>query len=522
MKQIFSAIFCIVLAGALIGCSDSTSASASLNGASSEADTQSSTAAASDSTASDTTTDTDGTADIALTIACSTKGYNPYITTDTLVAQTASLLFDNFVDIAPDFTLEYRLAEEIVCSGYTVTITLRSAYFADGSRITTEDALQSLLAAMASDTYGARFSNVLSATATDTQLILTLATPDSLFAYLLDIPILQADDVAGTTPTASGRYTYGDDGTSLTKNWFATFATDGPDTIHLVNVANYDEMISALTLGDINYTVQGEGSTSESSITSSEHYYKTNTTLFLGVNSYSENLLCNTAEGRSLLSDLIDRDQLAIDVYDARTYAARGALNPFYPAAYDTQTILATTDDSALASTMETLGYAYHHESGYYQNAEGERASISILLHTGNTYKTLLASELSTQWAKYGIETTIITASDFNSFLTLLESGEFELYIGEMKLYNNIELSSFWAGSASYGIAASEALLTSYSAFRWDADNAATFEEAFAAEMPYIPLLWKNGVILTSRSASGVSASVSNPFYSFGELTFSD
>lgn len=522
MKQFFPAIFCLLLIVALVGCSADTAASADLDTASTEADTQSTLAEGDDSTtdADDTDTDDTDTTPAELTIAYSTKGFNPYITTDTLVEQTSSLLFENFVDIAPDFTLEYRLAEEIVSSGYTVTITLRSAYFADGTRVTTEDALQSLLAAMESDTYSARFANVVDATATDTQLILTLETPDSLFAYLLDIPILQADDVAGTTPTASGRYTYGSDGTTLTKNLFATFATDGPDTINLVSVSSYDEMISALTLGDINYTVQGEGSTSESSISSSEHYYKTNTTLFLGVNSYSENPLCNTAEGRTLLSDLIDRDELAIDVYDARAYAARGALNPFYPAATDTQTILSSADDSALASTMTALGYTYNHESGYYQNEDGENASVSILIHTGNTYKTLMASELSAQWAKYGIETTIVTASDFNSFLTLLESGEFELYIGEMKLYNNIELSSFWGGSASYGIQASDTLLGSYTAFRSDASLASAFEQAFADEMPYIPILWRNGIVLTSRNTIGVSASTSNPFYALENLTF--
>ncbi|MFI3170472.1 MAG: ABC transporter substrate-binding protein [Faecalibacterium sp.] len=458
-----------------------------------------------------------------LSIACSTKGYNPYLTTDTLVAQTASLLFENFIDISPDFAIDYRLAESVECSGTTVTITLRAGcYFADGTPISTDDALYSLQAAMASDTYRARFSNVLSVSATETTLVLTLATPDSMFAYLLDIPILKADDVASTSPTASGRYTYGADGTTLVKNHFTRFPSDGDDTIHLVLVANYDDMISALALGQTNYTVQGEGSTSSSSISTTEHYYKTNTLLFLGVNSYAANPLCNTAEGRNLLSALIDRDALAIDTYDARAYAARGALNSFYPAATDTQSILSTSDDSTLAQTMLTLGYTYNDESGFYQDENGTNAQISILIHTGNTYKTLLASELSEKWAKYGIETTIITASDFNSFLTLLESNEFELYIGEMKLYNNIELSSFWEGSAKHGIQASETLLSSYAAFRADASQAAAFEAAFAAEMPYIPLLWKNGVVLTSRNASGVSASISNQFYAFGDLTFSN
>lgn len=46
-------------------------------------------------------------------------------------------------------------------------------------------------------------------------VVVALTEPDSLFTYLLDIPVMKAGEVAFAQPTASGRYTYGSDGASL-------------------------------------------------------------------------------------------------------------------------------------------------------------------------------------------------------------------------------------------------------------------------------------------------------------------
>ncbi len=459
--------------------------------------------------------------DLSLSIASSPSGYNPYLVNDMIVEQTASLLFSNFIEIDPDFNIDYLIAERVTCSGTSVTITIRTGLtFADGTAITAEDALQSLLAAKNSATYAARFSNLLEASVSGNNLILTLSEPDDLFAYLLDIPILKASEVDSTAPTASGQYTYGSDGTYLFINKYMPFEKEGPDIIYLVEVSSYDEMISELALGNINYTTLSEEATGEStSISTSENYYKMNDLIFLGINSAADNPLCNTSEGRVLLSELLDRKELTTSSYYARASSARGAINSYYPCALDTQIILPESDDTNLAQTMEALGYTYNDETGFFETERGAAASVSLLVNSSNTYKTQLATLIAQEWAEYGIEVTITQEADFAVFLSLLETGKFELYIGEVKLYNNIDLSPLWSGDASYGINASESLLSAYSAFRADSDTAAAFEEAFASEMPYIPLMWRNGIVATSRTLSGVSSSLSNPFYSLETLT---
>lgn len=453
-----------------------------------------------------------------LAIAASAAGCNPYLAANTLAEQTGDLLFEKLVEIAPDMQLEYRLAQSVVCDGLTVTIQLRSGcLFADGSPVTAEDAAASLRAAQASGLYGARLANLTDIQTDGSRLVLTLAEPDSLFAYLLTLPVLKAGETGLERPTASGRYTYGTEENTLVPNPRASFPEDGPDVIELTPIANYDELVTGLAMGTVQFYLADDGASS--TIASSENYYRTNRLIFLGVNAHSSNPLCSTASGRRLLSALLSRQDLAGQY--ASAMPATGTLNSYYDCVSGRQVIQAEPDDSALEDTMAALGYTYNEASGFYQDARGRNASVDLLVHSGNTNRRYAATLLQQQWGQYGIEVTLTEADDFNTWLQLVQSTQFELYIGEMKLYNNMDLSPFWSGSARYGLAASAELLAVYNAFRADAGYAGEFEDAFAAEMPYIPLLWHGGVTVSSRRVSGIRTSVSSLYYSLAGLTIS-
>ncbi len=455
---------------------------------------------------------------VRLAIAASPAGFNPYLAANTLVEQTGGLLFEKLLEIAPDMALDYRLAQSVACEGLTVTIRLRSGLcFADGSPITAGDVAESLRAAQASALYGARLANLADVEISDSSVVLTLSQPDSLFAYLLDLPVLKAGETGLARPTASGRYTYGPEENTLTPNPHAPFPEDGPDVIELTAISNYDEMVSGLAMGTVNFYLADDSASS--TIASSENYFRTNRLVFLGVNAHSSNPLCSTSNGRRLLSALISRRELAGKYPSA--VPATGTLNSYYECVNGKQVIQTEADPSLLEDTMAALGYTYKEASGFYEDARGQRASVDVLVHSGNANRRYTATLLQQQWAGYGIEVTLTEADDFNTWLQLVQSTQFELYIGEMKLYNNMDLTPFWSGSARYGLAASPDLVAVYDAFRADAGYAGEFEDAFAAEMPYIPLLWHGGVTVSSRRVSGIRTSVSNLYYSLAGLTIS-
>ena len=456
-----------------------------------------------------------------LKIPCTAAGFNPYITADTLARQNAGLLFEKLVEITPDLDLDYRLAQSIDNNGTAVVLQIRSGcYFADGTEITAADAAASLAAAMASEAYGARLANIASVTVAGSAVCLTLQKPDSLFAYLLDVPVLKAGETAAVQPTASGRYTYGADGATLEKNPRAAFADGGPDTIQLVTISNADSLVSGLAMGTINYYAPADSGSTAAGINTVESSYKTNDLLFVGVNAAASNPLCATPAGRCLLSALADRNDLAARCYASRAYAATGALNSFYPCVKGRQSILSSADTSSLDAVMTSLGYKMDSASGFYTNGRSH-AHVSLLVCSASSSKRYAAAVLAQEWQSAGIEAEITEISTYAEYLQTIQSGQFELYIGETKLYNDIDLSPFWTGSASAGVQPSEALTAAYAAFCANAGTAGEFETAFAAEMPYIPLLWCNGVIVTGRRVSGVSASASSAFYSLSSLAVS-
>ena len=102
------------------------------------------------------------------------------------------------------------LAESIDVDGLTVTVRLKPGLtFHDGSPLTSQDVLDTLSRIQAGGTnYDARMDGVESIQAADEQtLVLTLLSENSLFASLLEIPILKAGDDS-SAPVGSGKFSY--------------------------------------------------------------------------------------------------------------------------------------------------------------------------------------------------------------------------------------------------------------------------------------------------------------------------
>ena len=448
-------------------------------------------------------------------------GFNPYLVNSSLVAQNAGLVFENLVEITPEMDLEYRLAQNIVSTGNQVIITPRSGCtFADGSPVTAEDLLASLQAAQASAMYGGRFANVTGMRLQNDTVVLDLAAPDSLFAYLCDIPVMKAGETGLSAPTTSGRYTYGDGAGQLVANPRAPFgAGEGPAEIRLWPVSGYDELVSSFSQGSVNLYDAISDSDAAGSMTSQQSFYRTNELIYLGVNSTSQKPLLATATGRVSLSRMTDRRKLAQESFYSRAYPATGIVNSFYPCVRDAQVISADADTAELPALMAALGYTLDPMTGYYADASGARLEVQLLVYTGSVYKRYAANLLRQQWGEAGVYVQIVEQDNFDQYKEQVLSGQFELYIGEVKLYNNMDITPFLTGGAlSMGLAQSEELLAARDAFRLDTAAAGTLEQTFADLMPLVPLVWQNGTVVCSRDVTGVSASVSGVFYSLANL----
>ena len=186
------------------------------------------------------------------------------------------------------------------------------------------------------------------------------------------------------------------------------------------------------------------------------------------------------------------------------------------------QVILAEEDSSRLDEVMTALGY-HRNEEGLWCTFEKDREvplTLTLLENGGSTYKEYASALVAEQLLAQGITVNIVRAESFESYKQSAQFGDFELYIGEVKLYNNINLSLFMpGGSLSSGLAQSEELLAAYQAFKANKSAAGQFEQVFAAQMPYIPLLWRYNTVIRGFGVSGLDSSLSNTFYSVAGLS---
>lgn len=451
----------------------------------------------------------------------SADGFNPYLSQSNVTLQNSRLLFTSLVDLDNDFNLIYRDAAAVSVSGTAVTITVTGS-FADGSAVTGADVAACLNAAKSSAVFGSRFANVQSVRAAGDTVTVTLSAPDSLFAYLLDIPVLKAAEVASPTPSSSGRYSVSSDekGPCLVANDSFQDKTILPK-IRLTELTGYDAMVSSLNIGAISLFSSEQESDLAGSIVCNTAYFNLNNLVFLGIEALPANSVLAQPALRQALSKAVSRRAIADKAYYSRAYVATGVVNPRFPGESAAATLAEESDTDGAKALIESLGYKMDEASGYYQDAAGKRLSFSLLCYSGSSFKRYAAQLVADELKKAGIEITLDEDGDFSSYRSKIASGAAPLYIGEVKLYNNMDLGVFFddGGDAHTGITVSEPLLTAYNAFKADQNGLAAFETAFAAEMPFVPLVYKNGVATYSKSFAGLSPTVSDIFYQFENLT---
>ncbi len=498
---ILAALICF--SAVLVGCSADSSSLEPSAPSSSETSSQ---------TNSETTVQTD-----TLKVGYSKlEGFNPYVVNDGLVLQASGLVSEKLVEITPEMGVEYRIASSITSNGLSAVIELREdAVFADGTPVTAQDVLASLNAARRSVTYGAGLAHITDAQIQENQIAVTLSRPDSLFERMCDIPVLKQEDISSPQPTSSGRYMYSTDNT-LVKNPASLFAEENsPATIQLVDIANFDALVSGLSVGSIDLYASTKESITTSAYTSRSTGFNMNHLVFLGVNSSSSGFL-GQAGVRNAISTALDREILCERAYYGAALPARGAIHPLYSCVTGKQTLPTLSDLSKSEQQMEALGYKRSAADGYYRDAAGQRPQVRLLVYSDSALKRSAATLIKEQLNDAGFVVILEETEDFvGVYSDKIAKGDFDLYIGELKLYNNMDMSPFFEkGAASFGIAQSPELFAAYNAFAANSNEAEAFETIFSQQLPWIPLCWRSGTLVVNKQITGIIPSCSNIFYS--------
>lgn len=403
----------------------------------------------------------------------------------------------------------------VLCQSYTVSedgltwvFTLQPGVnFSDGTPLTGTVAAQSLTTALgAGSRYAGRISGLQSITGSERDITVTLTVPNASLPTLLDIPL--ALD-AGSRPLGTGPYVLMErsEGAALIRHETWWQGTPLPfDSIHLASIQKADDLISAFDSGDV--TLLDADLTGTNSLGYSGSYevwnYNTTDLIFLGFNTVKG--FCSDSLARQAINHSLDRESIAAIPY-AR-HAAPATL-PFHP-------------DSPLyhRELAARAGYAPEFLVQYLSEHRAPSRPLTLLVNSENQTKVAAAEYIAYQLETAGLAVTV-EKLPWDKFLAALAAGSFDLYLGEMLLTADFDLSALLssAGSLNYGGWSSpetNTLLAELRAAGGEARIAAAgaLSDHLTRQYPIAPICFKYGCVLTQWGRlSGLDPRQNNIFH---------
>lgn len=436
-------------------------------------------------------------------------GLNPYTCTNTTNRAVIALLYEPLFQVDPAFETEPVLAISCVPGeGGDWSLTLREdVSFWNGETLTAEDVAASLeTARKPGSIYESRLAPMGELTQTgEYTLSFTWSQPLGDLSVLLEIPIVQAGTENAALPMGTGGYLpeLGDEGveTLLTNPSWWRQETLPVAEIPLYGVEGSDLLIYGFESGAV--TLVSSDLTSSNSLGYSGSYevwdYPTSNLLYLGCNTQSG--ICQNRDFRLALQSALDRETIAQRLLSGHAVASPLTFHP------DSDLY-----DEALAQSLTQSGPAA------LEDYRGQ--TVAILVNADSSFKTAIAGFLADSLKEAGLEAEV-QALSWPGYSQALEDGEYDLYLGEVRLEPNFDLTPFFDlnGSLNFRSFRTDEISSALAAYlaagqESRANRAYALSLALSQEAPILPLCFEEHSILCNwGTLSAYAATQSNLFY---------
>ncbi len=463
--------------------------------------------------------------------------FNPYTASTDLNRNLCTLLYDPLFKVDNNFNCEYYLAQSGSIEGSTATVTLNQVSFSDGTPLTADDVVYSFSLAKKSESavYRSYLQEVVSCTAADTYTVnFKCDFYDPYLFNLLTFPIIKAgsdkqsnSDGVEIAPVGCGRYTVNENGKTLDLN--PTYYGKKPtvQSIDLLNAPDSESISHYVEVGatDIYYTDSSSDTIYRMSGKRAE--VNINRLIYIGINSTYGQL--SAKEARYAISSAINRTAICDSAFYNNAKPANGYMNPDFSPVKATSSLEAQTNNEITVENLAKLGYNTLDENGFYVNSSGNRLSFSLLVNSDNRSRVAAARAISAQCRNAGIEITVIERT-FEQYNELLQSNSFQLYLGEVSILPNMDISALVTngGSAAYGVdeavtagdsaMQASALIASY---RNGEISVSDLSASLLSQMAQIPVCFRKGLLFYKNDIkSGVIGTLGDIYYSLSDYSF--
>ncbi len=447
---------------------------------------------------------------------CSNDTFNPYTLITKVNMELCQLLYDPLITLDNNFEPVYKLAHSSSMDGNVWTIVLKDAVFSDLSIVKGEDVVYSFNLAKNHSSYASAFNHVSSVSSEGAKVFFTLSYTDPYFINLLDFPILKAgsdqirnEDSVLLPPISAGRYVLNEDETALlvNKNYYG----DKPiyKTVNLINAPDSESVAHYVEVGatDFYYANINDGKIIR--MDGKKFSINQNRLIYLGVN--MNNSMLRDVKVRYGISAALDRKKIVTSAYYDNAIAATGPFTPVWKETGSYQTIETSANIKIAIENLEQIGYNILDNSGLRKNNSGYPLSFSLLINGDNVSQGIAAELIKKQLLDAGISITI-NALSYDSYKQALESGAFQLYLAEVKLNNNFDISPLVlsGGSCAYSVAdTSDENVTDFTEIinKYKNGEAAISDviTSVSSQMPFIPICYRSGILFYSNSLSEVT-----------------
>lgn len=419
---------------------------------------------------------------------------NPYrMVTDTSL-RVVPLLYDSLVKLNLSYGYDLCIASQIHLQGTSCTVTLRpDILFWDGTPLTAEDVQYSYRQAVGTQNqYTQQLSHVTGVRVlSDTQLLFSLKEADVLFANLLTFPIMKNGSAAD--PVGSGRYRIAEEELlERNKHWYK--GDSGKiQRIRLVQQPDRETGFYSMKIGSLDYLfVDLDETVAETG--GSIHYVPMPYLLYIGINDSRARF--SDQRFRQMLAAAVDGGELLENAYYDR---ARQTSYPF-PADWGELTGFAagqSQDFERVQALMAELGLDNRDDEGYIIMG-ARRVPVNILVNSDNSAKLQIAWTLQETLRSIGLDATV-SSVPFSEYQERVAARQYDLYIGEVKLKDNLDLTSLFTVWLQQTEPANQQTLEAYNQWRQGTGSLSAFLDSFSSAVPFIPIGTRSGTIYYNR-----------------------
>lgn len=415
-------------------------------------------------------------------------GVNPYFVKSNENIYICKMLFDSLFTVDENYNTVPKIATSLSVKGTTATVQLRTDASCRGSQpINAYDVVYSFNLAKASYAWAGYLNGVLSATAKSKYTVeFTLDFSDVYVGAKLCFPITKEGtaDIQTAVPTGSGEYYWLEN--QLVNN------TDSSKKIKLYTIDTNKSSENAFKIGATDVYFSDLSNCEYIGVTGKTEEVMLNNMVYLGLNSNNGAL---NKYIRSAIAAQLNGEDVVLSSYQGHGKAVKMPVNPNASFYEKIKTVNEQGDTALAEKIIDRCGYTRF--SGKARTNGAYILSFNLIVNKDNKYRVAAAYNIADNLNKIGfyVNVSLLSFADYNQRIS---AGNYDMYLGEVKLDGSMDLSRFFRGNLSGGIDKSGKAATDYFRYRAGEITVEEYYKIFAEEYPFVPVLFRNGYSVTS------------------------